>query len=84
MRDERPSGRTSCAPTIETIVFARDLGIIRGKLSPQLSHLFAIACFILQVRNVECVIDTRCQSVRLVVLGFSVDIHGDLRVFVPR
>ena len=37
--------RTSCAPTIETIVFARDLGIIRGKLSPQLSHLFAIACF---------------------------------------
>ena len=45
VRDERPSDRTSCAPTIETIVFARDLGIIREKLSPQLSHLFAIACF---------------------------------------
>lgn len=43
--DDQDYTRTSCAPTIETIVFARDLGIIREKLSPQLSHLFAIACF---------------------------------------
>ena len=34
VRGERPSDRTLRSPTIETIVFARDLGIIKGKIVP--------------------------------------------------
>ena len=80
----QPSDRTSYAHLTETIVFAGPWGM-RGKNCPLNCPLFSQSpIFILQVRNVEYLVDTRRQYLRAVVFGLRVDIHGDFGIFVPR